>query len=254
MDRNGAVGTVTINRPRQRNAIDIASWGPLRDAVRELDADPGIRVVVITGAGDDFCSGADLAGHVPDRHPLPRMRAINETALAVHDSATPTVAKVRGYAVGAGWNLALACDLVVAAEDARFSQIFARRGLSVDFGGSWLLPRLVGMQQAIRLTLLGEILSAPEAQRLGLVTWTVPGEEVDALVDDLAARLAVMPPVAVARTKELLHAGATSTFPEALASEARAQTVNFGTDDTAIAFAAFRDKRDPDFTGRWVGH
>ena len=157
-------------------------------------------------------------------------------------------------AVGAGWNIALGCDLVAAADDARFSQIFSRRGLSLDFGGSWLLPRLVGAQQAKRLALLAEILSAAEAQRLGLVTWTVPGAELDALVHDVAARLALLPPVAVAQTKDLLHAGSSSTMTEALAAEARAQTVNFATDDTAAAFAAFRERREPDFTGRWAGH
>lgn len=254
VERAGAVATVTINRPRRKNAIDIAGWPLLRAALRVADDDPEVRAVVLTGAGGDFCAGADLADHQPDQHPLPRMKMINETALALHEMATPTVAKVRGVAVGAGWNLALGCDVVIAAADARFSQIFARRGLSLDFGGSWLLPRLVGMAQAKRLALLADIIDADEAHRLGLVTWTAPDAEIDALTDDVVARLVDLPPIAVAQTKDLLHAGATSTMTEALAAEARSQAVNFGTDDTAIAFAAFRDKRDPAFTGRWAGH
>jgi enoyl-CoA hydratase/carnithine racemase len=252
--REGAVATITLNRPARKNAVDLGSWARLRDALRAADDDPEVRAVVLTGAGGDFCAGADLTDHEPGQHPLPRMRLINETALAVHQMATPTIAKVRGVAVGAGWNLALGCDLVAAADTARFSQIFARRGLSLDFGGSWLLPRLVGMQQAKRLALLAEIVPAEEAHRLGLVTWLAPEAELDALVDDIAARLAVLPPIAVAQTKELLHAGAAGTLAQALADEGRAQTVNFGTDDTAIAFAAFRDRTEPDFTGRWAGH
>ena len=133
---------------------------------------------------------------------------LTDVALALHELAVPTVAKVTGVAVGAGWNLALGCDLVVATPESRFCQIFAKRGLSVDLGGSWLLPKLVGLQQAKRLVLLADMIDADEAHALGLVTWVKPADEIDAFVDELAGRLAAGPPFALAQSKALLNDGA----------------------------------------------
>ena len=171
--RESGVLTLTLNRPERRNAIDGPMWEALRAGFERARDDPETRVVVITGAGGAFCAGADLSAK-REGHPLDRMRSINEIALLLHELPKPTVARVDGVAVGAGWNLALGCDLVVATPTSRFSQIFAKRGLSLDFGGSWLLPRLVGMQQAKRLALLAEMIDATEAERLGLVTWVTP--------------------------------------------------------------------------------
>lgn len=249
--REAGVLTLTLNRPERRNALDMASWQALHAALSAAGDDDAVRAVVITGAGGAFCAGADLSGP-REGHPLDRMRFINEIALLLHELPKPTVAQVDGVAVGAGWNLALGCDLVVATPSARFSQIFAKRGLSLDFGGSWLLPRLVGMQQAKRLALLAEMIDADEALRLGLVTWLVAPEEIDGFVADLTAQLVANAPVAVAQSKALLHENADRTLRDALASEARAQSVNFATADAPEAFAAFRDKRDPTFSGRWA--
>ncbi|GAA1875974.1 2-(1,2-epoxy-1,2-dihydrophenyl)acetyl-CoA isomerase PaaG [Pseudonocardia ailaonensis] len=243
--------TVTINRPDRKNAANAEVWTGLREAFRAADHDREVRTVVVQGAGGDFCAGADLSGGLLGEHPLPGMRMINEAAFALHDLSVPTVAKVRGVAVGAGWNLALGCDLVIAERDARFSQIFARRGLSLDFGGSWLLPRLVGMQQAKRLALLAEIIGAEEAERLGLVTTVVEPGTIDAHVAELTKTLAAGAPVAMAQTKALLHENAGRSFREALESEARAQSVNFAGSDAPAAFEAFLEKRDPEFTGGW---
>ena len=248
--RESGVLTLTLNRPERRNAIDGPTWEALRAGFERARDDPETRVVVITGAGGAFCAGADLSAK-REGHPLDRMRSINEIALLLHELPKPTVARVDGVAVGAGWNLALGCDLVVATPTSRFSQIFAKRGLSLDFGGSWLLPRLVGMQQAKRLALLAEMIDATEAERLGLVTWVKPPEEIDAFVADLTTRLASVAPVAAAQSKALLHENADRTLREALASEARAQAVNFATADAPEAFAAFTEKREPDFTGEW---
>ncbi|WP_327116759.1 enoyl-CoA hydratase-related protein [Nocardia sp. NBC_01730] len=248
-DRNG-VRTLTLHRPQRKNAIDRALWVALRDALDAAGHDPAVRVLVITGAGGAFCSGADIAEPDPT-HPVDKMRRLTDVALLLHELPIPTIAKVNGVAVGAGWNLALGCDLVVATPESRFSQIFARRGLSVDLGGSWLLPKLVGLQQAKRLALLTEMIDAEQARALNLVTWVVPESEVDEFVLELAARLVAGPPVALAQTKALLNEGADRTLRDALASEARAQAVNFATADAAEAFAAFAEKRDPEFTGRW---
>jgi 2-(1,2-epoxy-1,2-dihydrophenyl)acetyl-CoA isomerase len=244
--------TLTLNRPRRKNALNADLWAALREALTAAGNDPSVRALVITGAGGAFCAGADLSGGGTAGHPLDRMRGVNEVALLLHDLPIPVVAKVVGVAVGAGWNLALGCDLVVATPQSRFSQIFARRGLSLDFGGSWLLPKLVGLQQAKRLALLAEMIDAEEAHRLGLVTWVVAAEEIDGFVTDLGKRLAAAPPVALAQSKALLNEGADRTMRDALASEARAQVVNFATADAPAAFAAFNNKTEPVFTGEWA--
>lgn len=250
--RDKDVLTLTLNRPHRKNAIDGALWEALGAALDEARRDPGLRALVITGADGAFSAGADLSGGPRTGHPLQRMHAINDIAMALHELPIPTVAKVTGVAVGAGWNLALGCDLVVATPEARFSQIFAKRALSVDFGGSWLLPKIVGLQQAKRLVLLAEMIDAAEAKDLGLVTWVVAAAEIDAFVDDLAARLAAQPPIAVAQSKALLNEGGDRTLRGALESEARAQSVNFATVDTATAFEAFRTKSEADYTGEWA--
>jgi enoyl-CoA hydratase/carnithine racemase len=249
-DRDG-VRTLTLNRPHKKNAINRELWLALADALRAAGTDPAVRALVITGANGAFCSGADISA-ADDTHPTHKMRRLTDVALLLHELPVSTIAKVTGVAVGAGWNLALGCDLVVATPESRFSQIFAKRGLSVDLGGSWLLPKLVGLQQAKWLALLAETIDAEEAQALNLVTWVVSDEEIDAFVADVAARLVAGPAIALAQTKALLNEGADRTLRDALANEARAQAVNFATADAAEAYAAFAEKREPTFTGRWA--
>ena len=249
-DRDG-VRTLTLNRPHRKNAITPELWVALRDALNAAGRDRSVRALVITGAGGSFCSGADIS--VPDDiHPKYKLQRLTDVALALHELPVPTVAKVTGVAVGAGWNLALGCDLVVATPESTFSQIFSKRGLSIDLGGSWLLPKLVGLQQAKRLTLLAETIDAAEAHALNLVTWVVSRAEIDAFVKDLTDRLVAGPPIALAQTKALLNEGADRTLRDALANEARAQAVNFATADAAAAYAAFAQRREPSFTGRWA--
>jgi enoyl-CoA hydratase/carnithine racemase len=250
-DDSDGVRTLTLNRPYRKNAINPDLWIALRDALNLAGRDRSVRTLVITGAGGSFCSGADIS--VPDdTHPKYRLQRLTDVALALHELPIPTVAKITGVAVGAGWNLALGCDLVVATPESKFSQIFSKRGLSIDLGGSWLLPKLVGLQQAKRLALLAETIDAAEAQALNLVTWVVSAAEIDGFVKDLAARLAAGPPIALAQTKALLNEGADRTLRDALANEARAQGVNFATADAAAAYAAFVERREPSFTGRWA--
>jgi enoyl-CoA hydratase/carnithine racemase len=245
------VRTLTLNRPRRKNAIDPELWVALRDALHAAGRDRGVRALVLTGAGGSFCAGADIS--VPeDIHPKYKLQRLTDVALALHELSIPTVAKVTGVAVGAGWNLALGCDLVVATPESTFSQIFSKRGLSIDLGGSWLLPKLVGLQQAKRLTLLAETIDATEAHALNLVTWVVPAAGIDAFVDNLTDRLAAGPPVALAASKALLNEGADRTLRDALANEARAQVVNFATADASAAYAAFAQRQEPSFTGRWA--
>jgi 2-(1,2-epoxy-1,2-dihydrophenyl)acetyl-CoA isomerase len=157
---------------------------------------------------------------------------------------------VNGVAAGAGCNLALGCDLVIASDRARFSEIFSKRGLSVDFGGSWLLPRLVGMHKAKELVFLAEIIDAAEADRIGLVNRVVPHDELDATVREIAGRLAALPPVQLSVSKRLLNQSLSVSMADALEFEDVAQVLNFQSADTAEAVAAFVEKRPPKFTGR----
>ncbi|MDA3017113.1 MAG: enoyl-CoA hydratase [Actinomycetota bacterium] len=260
--RENSVVTVTINQPKRKNAINPAMWDGLTEIFREIASNTSDRVVVVTGAGDDFCSGADLSGRGARSgdsagasaqnqvHHLAAMRRVNDACIALQRMPQPTIAKVRGVAVGAGCNLALGCDLVVASQTARFSEIFARRGLSLDFGGSWLLPRRIGMHRAKELALLAEIIGASDALEMGLVNRVLPDGEVDSFVDNWARKLALGPPIALAQTKRLLNNSLNVTLEEALDDEAAAQTINFATSDTAEAMRAFIEKREPKFIGR----
>lgn len=252
LERSGTgVVTLTFNRPRVRNAISFPMWEELRRVFHEVRSRDDDRVLVLTGAGGAFCAGADLSAN-PEDAPLGlnSMHPVSAAALALHEVSKPVIAKVNGDAVGAGMNLALGCDLIVAGTSARFAQIFVRRALSVDFGGTWLLPRLVGLHKAKELALLGDILSAAEAAALGIVNRVVPDDELDGVVADWAERLAAGPPLALQLTKRMLANSLSSSFAEALDHEAAAQSVNFASDDTREGIAAFLQKRSPVFRGR----
>lgn len=251
VDRHDGVVTITLNRPERKNAINGQMWDDLLAVLREIADSADDRVVVLTGANGEFCSGADLSGRGdgPEVHQLAAMRHVGDVSLALYRLPQPTIAKVRGVAVGAGLNMALLCDLVVAGDTARFSEIFARRGLTIDFGGSWVLPRRIGLHRAKEMTLLAEIIDAKEAADIGLVNRVVPDSELDAFVDDWATRLKSGPPIALAMSKRLLNNSASVTLEQALDDEGMAQTVNFGTADTAEAMMAFLEKRPPNFEG-----
>lgn len=243
--------TVALHRPEKKNAIDATMWDELLAVFREVAESPSDRVLVLTGSAGAFCAGADLS---PDpgakRHQLDLMHHYGWVGLALHEIPKPTIAKVNGVAVGAGLNLALGCDLIVAGESARFSEIFVKRGLAIDLGGSWLLPRLVGLHKAKELALLGDMLDAKEAERIGIVNRVVPDAELDAFVGDWARRLAAGPPLALQMTKRMLTMGLAMSLSEALHQEAMAQSVTGASQDTAEAMRAFFVKREPVFKGR----
>lgn len=248
VSHQGRVATLTISNPRRKNAIGQAGWAALRDAVAGVAASDA-RVLVITGEGDDFCAGADLSAP-SERHALTGMHEVNEACLAVHRLRIPVICRVDGYAVGAGMNLALAGDFVIASDRARFAQIFVKRGLSVDFGGSWLLPRLVGLHRAKEMVLLGGMIDAAALHGLGIVRQVVPPGGLDAAVAGLAAQLAEGPPMALAQSKRLLNDAFESSLEGALEAEAHAQAVNLAMEDAAEAGRAFFEKRPPVFRGR----
>lgn len=224
VERADGVVTLTLDRPERRNAIDVPTWQALAAELRAVAASRGDRVVVLTGAGGTFCAGGDLSGAGgggagPESARSAMRDSVGVACLALHQLPQPCIAAVEGSAAGAGANLAFGCDLVVAAESARFGEVFILRALSVDSGGSWLLPRLVGLHRAKELVFLGEWLSAQAAREAGLVNRVVQDGEALAEATALARRLAQASPVALARSKRALDAAFGRSFEQALADE-----------------------------------
>ena len=253
VERDGGIVTVTLNKPQKKNAVDPDQWTEMARIWDEVARNPRRdRVVVVTGAGGEFCSGADLwldPGEEPP-HQITAMRNVSAAIQGLHDLPQPTIAKVPGVAAGAGCSLALACDLVVAAERARFAEIFPKRGLAVDGGSSWLLPRLIGLHKAKELAFFGDLISAGEADALGLVNRVVADADLDGFVADWASRLAGGPPIALSLTKRMLNDSSLRTMQQALEAEAMSQSITLQSKDTQDAFAAFVEKREPNFQGR----
>lgn len=257
LEREGGVARVTISSPSTKNAMTAEMFEEFARICREIDGSPDDRVLLVTGAGSDFCSGADLKSAGGDvvsssqyQTALARMKTIHSGALALHWCSKPTIAAVRGVAVGAGANLALGCDIVYASETARFSQIFIKRGLVVDYGGSYLLPRLVGIHKSLELALTGDMVDATEAERIGLVNKVSPDDALDDDSSELALRITKAPPIQAMLIKQNLRAGAASSMDDALEAEAHAQAVSMGTEDLLEAMGAWLQKREPDFKGR----
>jgi 2-(1,2-epoxy-1,2-dihydrophenyl)acetyl-CoA isomerase len=253
VDRSGSVVTVTLDRPGTRNACSWSMWLAIRDAFREIAASDA-RAVVLTGANGDFCSGADVVtssgseGFGGSR--LTAMRILAESVLAVHGCPIPVIVKVDGVSVGAGFGLALAGDLLFCSDRSRFSAIFAKLGLSLDYGTSWFLAQRIGIHKAKELALTAEMMDARRAAELGFVNAVHPAEELDAAVAAVVERIASGPPIALSMTKRMLDSASASSLAQALEAEAIAQNVNLGTKDMAEAFVAFRERRAPQFQGR----
>jgi enoyl-CoA hydratase/carnithine racemase len=252
--QDGGVVTITLNRPEKKNAMSWTMFEELGVAFQEVSEDADVRCVVVTGAGDAFCSGADLtdpANAVGSAFELrDRMAKIHGIARAVISCTKPTIAKVTGIAAGAGCNLALMCDFIVATRSAAFAELFVKRGLVVDFGGSWALTRLLPLHRAKELALLGETISGDEAAELGLLNRRCEDTEVDAVVKDLSERLAALPPRTVSLIKENLNRAVERSVEENLDAEASAQALFATSEDTREAIMAFIEKREPRFSGR----
>ncbi|MGD2042467.1 MAG: enoyl-CoA hydratase/isomerase family protein [Acidimicrobiia bacterium] len=245
---------LSIDRPERKNAIPTDGWSRLAAAFDDFEKSDD-RVLVVTGEGGEFCAGADLdparfSGRtsVTDAHR--RMKMVERAATGLHRLTKPTVAAVDGVAVGAGMNLALGCDVVIASERARFSEIFVRRGLTVDFGGTWLLPRIVGLQRAKELALSGRIVPAAEAVELGIAMEVVPVDELRRRADEIARSFLAGAPIGQMFAKQGLNASFESSWAESLSWEGQSQAIAFRTEDVVEGVAAFLQKRDPDWTGK----
>jgi len=254
-DEATGVATITLNRPDRLNALTFEVYGELRDAFAALDTEPGVRAVVITGAGRAFCSGGDVEDIIGalfsmDRrglHEFTRMTC--DLILNIRTCRRPVIAALNGTVAGAGAVIATACDFRIAAESAKIAYLFVRVGLSgADMGASWLLPRIVGLARATELLMTGDFIDAATAERIGLYHRVVPQDRVLAEATALAERLARGPSPALAITKQALNAEAHLDFEEALAYEARVQGDLMEHPNFREAYEAFRAKREPRFT------
>ncbi|HUP54973.1 MAG TPA: enoyl-CoA hydratase-related protein [Methylomirabilota bacterium] len=252
IETDSGVATLTLDRPDALNSLTVGLKQALLGAFAGIRADPAIRAVVLTGAGRAFCAGQDLRERLePDAAPLAeelRLR-YNPLIRAMRDLPKPIVGAVNGIAAGAGASLAFACDIRIAAAGASFLLAFGRVGLVPDSGATWLLPRLVGGAKAAELALLGEPLSALDAERFGLVARVVADDQVVAEAQAVAARLAAGAPRALALTKAALDRSWTNAFADQLELEAGVQGVAGATADHAEGIAAFLEKRPARFTG-----
>lgn len=252
---NGPIGRITLARPAERNAMTPQMGREMVRAVDSLNADENVRVVVITGAGKGFCSGADLrtlgaeAGTGTEAEGLGGGEQFYRAFLSIRNLHVPSIAAINGHAVGAGFCFSLGADMRVMHRDARVGMTFVRLGIHPGMAASWTLPRLVGPSAAADLLYTGRMVGAEEALSLGIVS-RVAGEDFDAVVDEMAGAIAAAAPLAVRSLKQTLRASETRTIDEALAREAAEQAETFKSADAAEGITAMREKRAPVFRGR----
>jgi 2-(1,2-epoxy-1,2-dihydrophenyl)acetyl-CoA isomerase len=249
---DGGIARITLNRPDRLNSFTTQMHGELRDV---LDSLGDARVVILTGAGRGFCAGQDLNDRAASsEHPVDLGMTVESSWNPLIRTLTalpqPVIARVNGVAAGAGANVALACDLVIAAKSAKFIQSFAAIGLIPDSGGTWVLPRLVGQARARGLALTGEPLPAETAAEWGLIWKAVDDDALDAEVDALAAKLASLPPLGLAEIKKMIRSSWQHSLDEELNHQRDAMRRLGYTQDYREGVAAFLEKRAPTFTGK----
>ncbi len=255
------VATITLNRPDRMNAFSNQMMTEWEDAIRRSEADPGVRAVIVTGAGRAFCAGADLKAegergdllrtdvNAGDRRNSLR-HSVHRVSVALQYLDKPYIAAVNGAAVGAGMDMASQADIRIASDTARFGMAFVNVGLVPGDGGAWLMPRLVGIQHALDLIWSGEVFNADKALEIGYVFKVVPHDSLMDETREYALRLAEGPPIAIQMAKRLVYRGLNTGYLEALEAAQAAFTITGSTEDAKEGPAAFRDKRKPDFQGR----
>lgn len=253
LTKKSGIATLTLNRPEKLNSLTEEMLQEISTAIDAIAGDDYVKVVIITGAGRGFCAGADL------QHPLFSMTStvtrrrgmgsFHRIPVQLRSLSKPVIASVNGVAAGAGANLALSCDIIIAAEEARFGQVFVNIGVHVDTGGTYFLPRSVGVPKAMELMMTGEFVDAREAERIGMVNKVVKAADLAMSTRELAEKLAVGPPLALAMIKASVYRNLTSDLDLALEREADCQALLLNTEDNKEGINAFLEKRKPNFQG-----
>lgn len=249
LEKKDNVATITLNAPNKLNALNVKMRQSLLTALDEIAKDDDVRAVVITGTGRGFCAGADLSGSgAGARVEVPRYKRMEILGPAWGPDAVfklekPTIAAVNGVAVGAGFSLALSCDIRIASPEARFGSVFVLRGLAPDCGATYLLPRVVGTSKALELMYTGDIIDAAEALRLGIVSRVVPLDDLMKVTHELAARIAKQPPLSVELTKRVVHRSMIDDLNHHLDWETQAWHICSRSEDNQEAVRAFLEKR-----------
>lgn len=265
LEKESGIATLTLNRPVVLNALNPVLLADIAQAIDEVEEDDEQKVLILTGAGRGFCSGADLSSPIPGSPEAAANAAARQgrrlktlpfagfgrVALRLRAMSKPTIAAVNGVATGAGFSLALGCDIRIASEAARFSAIFVRRALVADTGATYLLPRIIGTARAMELMFTGDFVDAHEAERIGLVSRVVPPDQLMPAAKELAMKIAKGPSVSIELMKRMVYDGLeANNFAASLAYEGWAQSVCHLTEDTKEGRLAFQEKREPNFKGQ----
>lgn len=251
--KEGPVATITLNRPQKFNPVNTQTRDELLHALGETSMDESIKVLILTGAGGVFSAGGDLQSEMFQPKPVIGDRnqaaTFGEVTLAIRNLPKPVIAAVDGIAVGIGFHFAIACDILIASERARFGEGFVNIGIHPDGGGTYLLPRRIGIGRACEMVFTGRIIDAQEADKIGLVNRVVPVDQLESTVKELAMSLAKGPSIAIGLSKISLYQGQHTNLEIALEAEARAQAICFHTQDCKEGVTAFLEKRKPTFKG-----
>jgi len=254
LKKEDGVATITLNRPEKLNAMNTEMTYELIQASREVGEDESIRAVIITGAGRGFCSGADLSSDdfkiTSPSAALKLLEPARTLIMGIREMPKPVIAAVNGPAVGGGCSLVLACDIIIASEKARFGLPFVLRGLHPDFGGTYFLPRMIGVAKANDLILTGRMIDASEADKIGMISRVVPEDKLESVTRELVMTLAKGAPLAISMTKASINKVLQMDLTTALECEARAQSILMMSEDFRESTAAFLEKRAPVFKGK----
>ncbi|MHC1585467.1 MAG: enoyl-CoA hydratase/isomerase family protein [Candidatus Syntropharchaeia archaeon] len=255
LEKKDGFAKITLNRPETLNALDLKTFEELREAIEEIRKDEEVRAVLITGSGRAFCSGVDLTfidevTKLTPKEFREKLRELQNVFNSLEELEKPVIAAINGFALGGGCDLALACDIRIAAKDARIGEQYVKVGLIPDLGGTQRLPRIVGVGKAKELIFTGKMIDAEEAEKIGLVNEVVPPDELESHAEELAKTLAKGPSIAIGLAKIAINKGLGTDLRSGLEYEVYGQSICLQTEDQKEGVSAFLEKREPVFKGK----